>query len=221
MNRKSFLIALVVLAVVAAGLAGYFLLFSGNSNTISADATKVTVALTSYDRTMGSPKADIVVLEYAAPSCPHCAHFDIDIFPQFKKEWVDTGKAYYVFRVLPISAVDIAAESIARCLPAERYFSFIDLLYRNQPKWDPEYGVTDVHGGLVQMGQMVGLSGTKVDACIADQKVAKQTEQIARDGATKYGLQGVPSFIVNGRLHGPFADYNEMQIFLNAVANNK
>src|SRR5262249_32170656 len=151
-----------------------------------------------YDRTMGSAKADITVLEYAAPSCPHCAYFDINVFPQFKKEWIDTGKARYVFRVLPISAADIAAESIARCLPADRYFLFIDLLYRNQPKWDPEYGVTDVHGALVQMGQLAGLSSTQVDSCINNQDEAKRTEQIAQDGMTKYGLKGTPSFLVNG-----------------------
>jgi protein-disulfide isomerase len=215
------LIALAVLAVIAAGAAGYFLLFPGDSGTVIADTPKLAVEVTARDRTVGSSKANILVLEYAAPSCPHCAHFDIDILPQFKKDWVDTGKAYYVFRVLPIAAVDVAAESIARCLPADRYFPFIDLLYRNQPKWDPEYGVTDVHGALVQMGQLEGLSSSKVDACINDRSVAKKTEQVAQEGVTKYNLQGTPSFIVNGVLHGPFGDYKEMQTFLIAVANTK
>lgn len=219
MNRRYLLIGLIVLAVIAAGIAGYFLLFSNNDSTVVADTTKFGVEVTAHDRTVGSASAGIVVLEYAAPSCPHCAHFAIDVFPQFKKDWIDTGKAYYVFRVLPISAVDIAAESMARCLPPDRYFAFIDLLYRNQPKWDPEYGVSDVHGALIQMGQLAGLSSTRVDSCVGDQKAAKQTEQVAQDGVTKYGLQGTPSFLVNGQLHGPFADYKEMQAFLNSVAN--
>jgi protein-disulfide isomerase len=163
-----------------------------------------------------------MVVEYAAPTCPHCAHFDMNILPEFKRNWIDTGKAFYAFRVLPLSAVDVAAESMARCLPANRYFQFIDLLYRNQPKWDPDgYPVTDVHGALIQMGQRVGMSAARVDTCIGDQNAAKRIQQIGQDAVVKYGIQGTPSFLVNGQLHGPFADYQDMQTFLTAIAEKK
>jgi protein-disulfide isomerase len=220
-DRKYLLTGLIALAVIAVGAAAYFMFFTGGTDAIGADGAKFGVEVTAQDHVQGSPKAGLLVLEYAAPSCPHCAHFDTEIFPQFKKNWIDTGKAYYVFRVLPLSAVDVAAESMARCLPADHYFQFIDLLYRNQPKWDPEYGVTDVHAALVQMGQLAGMSAAQVDTCIGDQNAAQLIEKIGQDGVTKYQLQGTPSFIVNGQLHGPFADYQEMQAYLTTIANKK
>ena len=222
MDRKTLLIGLVALAVIAVGAAAYFVFFAGSSDAIGADQSRFGITLTAQDRTLGSPKANLLVVEYAAPTCPHCAYFDINIFPQFKKNWIDTGKAYYVFRVLPLSAVDVAAESMARCLPPDHYFSFIDLLYRNQSKWDPDgYSVPDVHAALVQMGQLAGMSASQVDSCIGDQDAAKRIEQIGQDAVTKYGIQGTPSFLVNGQLHGPFADYQEMQSFLVSAASKK
>ena len=221
MNRRHILIGLIALAVIVVGAAVYFMFFGGSGDAIGSAQSKFGIQITSYDRTLGSPKAALLIVEYAAPSCPHCAHFDMEIFPEFKQKWIDTGKAYYVFRVLPLGAVDVAAESMARCLPPDHYFQFIDLLFRNQAKWDPEYAVSDVHAALIQMGQLAGMSPSQVDTCIGDQNAAKHIEQIGQDAVTKYGIQGTPSFLVNGQLHGPFADYPEMQAFLTATANKK
>ena len=95
------------------------------------------IILAKDDRTQGSKTAPLTVLEYAAPTCPHCAHFDMDIFPQFKKDYIDTGKVFFIFRVFPLNPVDVAAEAMARCLPEDNYFQFLDLLYRNQAEMGP------------------------------------------------------------------------------------
>ena len=85
------------------------------------------------------PRPVLVLIEYAAPICPHCARFNEGVSAKIKKTYIDTGKIYYVFRVFPLSPYDGQAEKLARCMPADKYFSFIDLLFRSQPKWDPEY----------------------------------------------------------------------------------
>ena len=224
MNRKQLLIGLVALAVVAVGVAAYFLWFSSSSSdaALPTGAEKYGIQITSRDRTLGSPKAPILMVEYAAPSCPHCAHFDMEIFPQLKQKMIDTGKVYYVFRVFPLGAVDVAAESIARCLPEDNYFQFIDLLFRNQSKWDPDgYDIPDVHAALVEMGRTAGLSADKVDACIGNQTVASQVAQVGQDAQTKYNISGTPTFLINGQVHGPFVDYTELQDFITPMLSKK
>jgi protein-disulfide isomerase len=223
-NRKQLLIGLVALAVVAVGVAAYFLWFSSSSSdaALPTGAEKYGIQITSRDRTLGSPKAPILMVEYAAPSCPHCAHFDMEIFPQLKQKMIDTGKVYYVFRVFPLGAVDVAAESIARCLPEDNYFQFIDLLFRNQSKWDPDgYDIPDVHAALVEMGRTAGLSADKVDACIGNQTVASQVAQVGQDAQTKYNISGTPTFLINGQVHGPFVDYTELQDFITPMLSKK
>jgi protein-disulfide isomerase len=200
-SRKPLLAALVVVAVVALGVAAWFV-FS-NPSTSSADAVPDAgaqgVTLTAWDKTMGNPKAPILMVEYAAPTCPHCAHFDKEYFALLKKKYIDTGKVYYVLRVFPLNPADVAAEAIARCLPADNYFQFLDLLWRNQIKWDPEFQVPDVHAGLVEMGRIAGMSAAKVDSCIADQKNAAKIAEVGTEGTSKYGINSVPSFVINGQ----------------------
>jgi protein-disulfide isomerase len=225
LNRKQLLIGLVALALVAIGVAAYFLIFSGSSSdeaVLPTGGEKYGIQITARDRTIGSPKAPILMVEYAAPVCPHCARFDMTIFPELKQKMIDTGKVYYVFRVFPLGPVDIAAESIARCLPEDNYFQFIDLLFRNQAKWDPDgYDIPDVHAALVEMGRTAGLSAQQVDACIGNQTVANQVSQVGQDAQTKYGITGTPTFIVNGIQHGPFEDYKELQDFITPMLPKK
>ena len=222
MNRTYALIGLVALAVIALGTASYFVFFGSPSGNGVPSTGPMAIVLSNDDRTMGNKNAPLTVLEYAAPTCPHCAHFDMDFFPQFKADYIDTGKVYYIFRVFPLNAVDVAAESMARCLPEDNYFQFLDLLYRNQAKWDPDgYEVPDVHGALVQMGKIAGLSASKVDSCIGDQAAAKRIQDVGQDAMTRYGINGTPSFVVNGQVHGPFADYKEFKTFIDSMMAKK
>jgi protein-disulfide isomerase len=223
-SRNQILIGLVCVAVLVVAVAAYFMLTgpsSGNAGAVPQANERFGVAVTSYDRAQGSPKAPIVMLEYAAPSCPHCAHFDMDFFPQLKQQYIDTGKIYYIFRVFPLNAADVAAEGIARCLPADNYFPFIDLLFRNQVKWDPEYPGTDVHAGLLEMGRIVGLSETQADTCMSNQAVSAKVSQVGQEATTKYAINSTPTFIVNGQVHGPFTDWAEVKAFLDPMLPKK
>jgi protein-disulfide isomerase len=218
-SRKQLLIALVVVAAIAVATLAYFAFRGGSSSTgtLSGETVRYGITLTSRDRTLGSPDAPVLMVEYAAPTCPHCAAFDVQVFPLIKQKYIDTGKVFYVFRVFPLNSVDVAAESMARCLPADNYFSFIDLLYRNQPKWDPEYGVADVHGGLVQMGGMAHMSAQEVDTCIANTTEQTQITKLGQEAETKYGVNGTPSFLVNGEMRVGESTWEDWQDYLNKL----
>lgn len=222
MSRKPVLAVLIVVALAVLGAAAWYVFYSPSSSTADvADAGTAGVSITAWDRTQGNPRAPIVMVEYAAPTCPHCAHFDMDYFPILKKKYIDTGKVYYVLRVFPLSPADIAAEAIARCLPADNYFSFLDLLWRNQVKWDPEFRVPDVHAGLVEMGRIAGMSADKVDSCIADQKTAARVTEVGNEATSKFGINSVPSFVVNGQLTVFAGDWDGLQKQLDDLLKKK
>ena len=224
MNRNQFLWGVIAIAILVLGAAAWYIFAGDNGSADEAIAATSTykISVTSDDRTMGSPKAPLTVIEYAAPTCPFCAHFFTTIFPDFKKNWVDTGKAYFVFRVFPLSAVDVAAESMARCLPANRYFHFIDLLYHNQDKWDPDGNtIPDVHAALVKMGQMEGMTPPEVDFCINDQALAKHISQVGEDGTSKYGIDRTPTIFANGQTIMAIDSYEHFNDALTAAAKKK
>ena len=191
--------AVVFLAIAA--ILYFFVLNPGSGDaTTLATAQNISIQLYKDDRTLGSPKAPIKMLEYAAPSCPHCAHFDETTFPLIKQKYIDTGKVFYIFRTFLLNPSDGAAEAIARCLPADKYFWFLDLLFRNQKTWDPEYGITDVRGGLIQVARIAGMTTEKVDQCIADKNEQDRINQVAQDGEQKYNITGTPTYVINGEI---------------------
>lgn len=196
MSRNQVLIGIVVLALLTLGAGFYFYEKSGPPDVVAA----IDGGAIPGDRTMGSSKAPITFIEYAAPMCPHCARFNAEVMPLLKSNYIDTGKVFYIFRVFPIGAADVPAEALARCQPADNYFQFIDLLFRNQAKWDPEYGVTDVHGALVSLSRIAGMSAEQVDACMNNQDEQKRIMAVAQDASARYGVTGTPTLIINGEV---------------------
>ena len=196
MSCNQVLLGIVILALLALGAVYYFY----QQSTPPVAVAMVNRGAVPGDKTLGSPKAPITLIEYAAPMCPHCAHFNAEVVPLLISNYVNTGKVYYVFRVFPIGAADVSAEALARCQPADNYFQFIDLLFRNQAKWDPEYGATDVHGALVALGRIAGMSAEQADACMNNQDEQKRIMAVAQDASTRYGVTGTPTLVINGEV---------------------
>lgn len=221
MNRKQLLYSLVAVAAVALLVAAYQVFFGGSGSGLSSNG-ELTVDLQPADHTLGSPKAPVQFVEYAAPTCPHCAHWNEEVFPILKKNYIDTGKVYYVFRVLPLSSVDVAVEAMARCLPKSSYFQFIDMMFRNQEKWDPDgYDVPDVHAALIDMGRIAGMSGEQVDRCISNQDELNKISQIGQDATKRYGINSTPSFIIDGRVERAAVTVPGLQETLNGLLKKK
>ncbi|MGH6871059.1 MAG: thioredoxin domain-containing protein [Rhizomicrobium sp.] len=222
MKRQHLLIGLVAAAAVALSVIAYFLMTGGSQTTVTANAERSGFTITSEDRTLGSPKAPVLMVEYAAPTCPVCAAFDMTVFPQIKAQYIDTGKVYYVFRVYPLSSVDVAAEGMARCLPRQNYIPFIDMLYRNQPKWDPDgHDIPDVHGALVQMGAEAGMAAAEVDSCIGNPTQQAHTTAVGKEAADKYGVSGTPTFFVNGQMRVGVGTPDDWRTFLDGLLAKK
>jgi protein-disulfide isomerase len=198
LTKQQLMIGGVVLLVLA-GLAYYFLRPKTDD---ALGATATPIVLRSDDRTLGDPKAKIVMLEYAAPTCPVCARFNGTVMPHIKADYIDTGKVYYIFRTFPLSATDGAVEGIARlCLPADKYFQFLDLMFRNQSKWDPDgYQIPDVGAAVKQMAGIMGVSPQEADRCMTDAQEQTRINQVAQDGQTRYNIRGTPTLVVNGEV---------------------
>ena len=191
MTKNQLLVVLAALLVAVIGLSAY-MMFGGQSAQ-TADGATAGYTVLPTDRSMGNKNAKVVLLEYAAPSCPYCARFAESTLPAIKAKYIDTGKVLLVFRVFPLRPDDGAVEKIARCLPEDKYFGF-----RNHPLWNPEYGVTDVHGGLVRLGRMAGMSAEQVDKCIDNSAEDERINAVAAEGERLYGVNSTPTLILNG-----------------------
>jgi protein-disulfide isomerase len=210
-SRKQILIALGAIVLIAIAVTASLWWPRSSAEAGTTPRSGKGFQIIASDHTMGNPKAQTVLIEYAAPICPHCARFEENVFPKIKKNYIDTGKVYYVFRVFPLSPYDGAAEKLARCLPKDRYFSFIDMLFRGQPKWDPEYAEQNaalqtpdgVRAALVQMAGNAGMSQSRADHCISDTSLDDQINNVAVDGQNRYNVSSTPTFVLDGKAMDP------------------
>src|ERR1044071_8688739 len=137
MSRKTWIILSVIVVLIAAASAWYFLGGDSDMKPVqAASAASVTYEPLPTDHTFGNPKAKVTVIEYASPTCPVCANFMINMYPRLKKDYIDTGKIFYVYRTFLRLADDAMAEKLARCMPKDKYMEFTHTLYREQARWD-------------------------------------------------------------------------------------
>lgn len=148
------------------------------------------------DMVMGKDDAPVTIIEYSSLSCPHCAVFHKDVFPELKTKYIDTGKVRYILREFPLNESALAGTVIARCLEPSRYFAFIGLLFQKQADWAFK---EDALTPLKAYAKQAGLSEDEFNKCIDNEALQKGILAI-RDEGQKKGVNATPSFFVNGML---------------------
>ena len=137
--------------------------------------------------------AKVTIVEYASATCPHCAAFHKDVWPKLKADYVDTGKIRFIFREFPLNDPALAAFMIARAAPKDSYFPLIGVFFDTLETW-----AKDPANGLLNIAKQAGFTQEKFDATLKDEKLAKGIMEI-RDGGAKFGVQGTPTFFLNGK----------------------
>ena len=151
------------------------------------------------DMTMGNPNAKVLFAEYASVGCPHCAAFNNDEFPAFKKKYIDTGRVHYVFHEFLVGqgaelAMAEAGFLLARCAGKDKYFAVNDEIFHQQQAIE-----ADPRNGLLRIAQSAGMTEPQFNACINDKAGLKGLEDRVNK-ALKDGVNSTPTFIINGKM---------------------
>ena len=161
------------------------------SRAMAVPAAVVTKPQALADMALGPADAKVTIVEYAAPTCPHCARFNKDVFPRIKSEYVASGKVRYVFRDFPLDQIHPQARQLAEaahCAGKDgKYWEMHDVLFRGQKAPAPSQ--------LDQHARTVGLNSAKFDECLSSGRYAAMVQRGLADGAA-VGAQGTPSFVV-------------------------
>lgn len=163
------------------------------------------------ERVLGQADAPVTIVEYASLTCPHCATFHKDTLPQLKSEFIDTGKVKLVFRDFPLDRVALAAAGLARCMPEERYFPFMSVLFGAQMNWAT---AQDPQAALVRLGKTGGLSDEEATRCTTQEAHLDTIVAQQMDGRKQYDIASTPSFVIGGKTYGGALTIEELRKIL-------
>ena len=157
---------------------------------------------------IGNPDAATRIVEYVSPSCPECAQFTHE-----------AGERLFVeYRLYYRNGVDIAAGMLLNCLQPETYFEMMHNLLGSQPQWLGRIAqVTPAQRqslsglaplevarrmipmlGLDAIARRHGLDAAAQQACLTQERMDRI--ETVHQAAVQAGVQGTPSFVVNGTL---------------------
>ncbi len=153
-------------------------------------------ALFADDRILGAADAPITIIEYSSLTCPHCAALHRDTLPKIKETWIAEGKARLVYRHFPIGAMALRAAAVADCIEGERFFGFLELLYKSQQRWVESKPPLKVLG---QMARLAGMSQERFESCANDEAQMDRILERRQDATPTYDVRSTPTLIVNGR----------------------
>ncbi|HKK35246.1 MAG TPA: DsbA family protein [Paracoccaceae bacterium] len=148
--------------------------------------------------TQGDPEAPVEVIEFASLTCPHCASFHTEVYPQIKRDYIDTGKIRLEFREVYFDRLGLYAGMLARCGGEDRYFGFISLLLERQEEWSRLEDPERLLDTFSRYGRQAGLSDEKVRACLTDEAGQRALVEQYREYYEDPRLTGTPTLVVDG-----------------------
>lgn len=170
------------------------------------------------DLVYGSADAPVTIIEYAALTCPHCAHFYTDTLPELKARYIDKGTARLVFRDFPFEGVGLRAHMLARCAGTDRRAGFMDVLFRQQKVWT---SAPDPVKALGQIAKLGGMSDADFNACMANKPAEEAVLKNRLEGEQKDKVTSTPTFIVGGETFTGARTIDEFAKVIEAAAAGK
>ncbi|MGH9998669.1 MAG: DsbA family protein, partial [Nitrosopumilaceae archaeon] len=118
---------------------------------------------------MGNPDAKITILEWGDYQCTYCYKFHQSSKDIIIEEYVNTGKANFVFRDFPINGPDsvLAAEGSYCANDQGKYWEYHDETYKN---WAGEKTGWVNRNSLSQFAKTVNLDVDEFNKCLDDKK---------------------------------------------------
>ena len=177
-----------------------FLLLNVFTNSNSDEIKRITV---------GNPDAKISIIAFESMTCSHCANFHKDVFPQLKKDYLDTGLAKIEFRHFPLDISAFNASKVAQC-KRDGNFEILESLYANQQKWVKGNTVDEANKNLEAFLKKEGFD-VDFETCINDKEIEDFVLNDRIDGAKNFKVNATPTIIINNKKFEKTLNYKNLK----------
>jgi protein-disulfide isomerase len=158
---------------------------------------------------VGNLDAKITIIAYESLTCSHCANFHKDVYPQLKKDFLDTGLAKIEFRHFPLDLAAFNAAKISQCRndgETEIYNS----LFANQQKWVKGSSVEEANKNLQKFLTNEGFN-VEFEKCISDKEIEDFVLNDRIEGVKNYNVNATPTIIINNKKFEKSLNYKNLK----------
>ena len=157
----------------------------------------------------GNENAKITIIAYESLTCSHCASFHKDIYPQLKKEYIDTGLVKIEFRNFPLDIAAFNASKIAQC-KNDQSLEILESLYSNQLAWVKGNTVDAINDNLKKFIKKEGFK-IDFDKCINDKEIEDFVLNDRIEGAKNFKVNATPTIIINDKKFEKSLNYKNLK----------
>jgi protein-disulfide isomerase len=172
------------------------------------NSAHLTQSVSERDHAEGSADAPLTLVEYGDYQCPFCGA----AYPVVKLLQETLGKNLrFVFRNFPLTEAHpyalLAAEAAEAAALQGKFWEMHDLMFEQQDLLEPDI--------VPVWAEKIGLNLEKLGNDIQDGSVAARIKEDRRSGI-RSGVNGTPTFFINGRRHDAAPDYDALLAALEA-----
>lgn len=163
--------------------------------------------------TVGNTDSKVKVIGFADFKCPGCRDFAQQIFPQLKKDYIDTGKISFTYSIYPFLGPDSntaaeAAHSVYKHHP-DQFLKFVDTVYKNQGPKSQQWATETFLVDLIRKN-IPEIDANKIEQDLKN-KAFSEAVKNGYDLTKAAGIDSTPTVAVNGKIvEDPF-DYNSVK----------
>ena len=175
-------------------------LFFGSINISNAEINRIVA---------GNKDAKITIITYESLTCSHCADFHKDIYPQLKKDYIDTGLAKIEFRHFPLDVAAFNASKVSQC-KSDQSLEILESLYSNQQEWVKGNTAEEINNNLKKF---IEKEGFKIDfeKCINDKEIEDFVLNDRIEGVKKFKVNATPTIIINDKKFEKTLNYKNLK----------
>ena len=176
------------------------ILFFGLMTNINAEVKRIT---------SGNENAKITIIAYESLTCSHCADFHKDVYPELKKEYLDTGLAKIEFRHFPLDIAAFNAAKIAQC-KQDQSLEILESLYSNQKAWIKGSTIEEINKNLKEFIKKKGFK-INYEECVNNKEIEDFVLNDRIEGTKNFKVNATPTIIINNKKFEKSLNYKNLK----------
>ena len=157
----------------------------------------------------GNENAKITIIAYESLTCSHCADFHKNVYPQIKKEYLDTGLAKIEFRHFPLDLAAFNASKIVQC-KSDQSLNILESLYSNQQAWVKGNTIDEINNNLKNFIEKEGFN-LEFEKCINNKKIEDFVLNDRIEGTKNFKVNSTPTIIINDKKFEKSLNYKNLK----------